>query len=190
MIDTAPLVKKSVSREPRTIARSAQNRARYLVAEYLHDWGLRDPDIIAGESRRIVEQAERLLQEQAGDAPERDLGAMAIRITMDEVEAAIARMAATSPAPAGGVPTNNSILPRLAPVLLEFPEAIRHRDRSPARLLQVLERSLSPICPCSHHREMRAQPRTKLWRVLRKGYWRTCQRRLQEWTRRLMELGK
>jgi hypothetical protein len=169
----------------------SRNLARYLVAEYLHDWGLRDPDVIASESRRIVDQAELLILENAGESREQKLAAMAIELTMDEVEAAIARMATTSlTAAVDGVPTNNSIVPRMARVLLEFPEAIRHRDRPPARLLQVLERAVAPIIPYSNHREMRPTMRTRLWRVLRRGYWHQFKRRLNTWAHRVWESGK
>jgi hypothetical protein len=190
MIDTA-LLKKSPGREPRSSVKTSRDLARYLVAEYLHDWGLRDPDVIAAESRRIVEQAELLMLENVGEAQDQKLAAIAIELTMDEVEAAIVRMATTSMAATlDGVPTNNSIVPRMARVLLEFPEAIRHRDRPPARLLQVLERSVAPIIPYSNHREMRPTMRTRLWRVLRRGYWHQFKRRLNAWTRRVLESSK
>jgi hypothetical protein len=186
MIDTV-LLKKSPAREARSGITSSRDLARYLVAEYLHDWGLRDPDVIAVESRRIVEQAESLTIDVAGEDLERELCATAIRITMDEVEASIARMAATTGrSRITGAPTNNSIVPRMARVLLAFPDAIRHRDRPPARLLQMLERSVAPIIPCAHRREMRPQPRTRLWKILRAGYWHQLKRRFHGWTRRLL----
>lgn len=186
MIDTASLKEASAFRGSAALT-LMRDRARYLVAEYLHDWGLRDPDVIASESRRIVEQAEGLTITLAGDDFERELRLTAIEIAVDEVEAAIARMATPKPGELSGVPTNNSIVPRLGEVLLEFPDAIRHRDRPAARLLNVLERSVSPIIPCSNHREMRPQPRTRLLKLLRKGYWHRFKRRLNTLARRTRE---
>ncbi|SFH85105.1 hypothetical protein [Planctomicrobium piriforme] len=181
MIDAVTL-KKSFVRESRSAVTTGKDLARYLVAEYLHDWGLRDPDIVAAESRRIVEQAEALTMTGAGEVSEHELCAAAIHITMEEVEASIARMAATSIRDQlAGSPTSNSIVPRMARVLLEFPDAIRHRDRPPARLLQVLERSVAPIIPRCHPREMRPQPSTRLWSVLRRSYWLELCGSFQSW---------
>ncbi|WP_437205316.1 hypothetical protein [Planctomicrobium sp. SH664] len=179
MIDTAP-VKKFHYRELRT-RMSPQDVARYLVAEYLHDWGIRDAEITAAESRRIVEEAEHLTLDVAGDALQRELCETAIRLAMEEVEGAIARMAVSPSRTRISAPTNDSILPRMASVLLEFPDAIRHRDRPPAHLLAVLEQSVSPIVPFPNRREMRAQPRTRLWPMLRRGYWHRVLRRIQAW---------
>jgi len=182
MID-AVIVKKAPTREiPRTTSGAGKDLARYLVAEYLRDWGLLDPDIIADESRRIVEQAEALAMPDNGELSERELCAAAIHIVMEEVEATIACMASsTSHAQST---TSNSIVPRMARLLLEFPDAIRHRDRPPARLLQVLERSVAPIIPRCDLREMRPQPSTRLWCVLRGSYWSEAFAEISAWFRR------
>ncbi len=184
MIDTMP-VRKSSHREPRASTTSGRDQARYLVAEYLHDWGLRDPDIIADESRRIVDHAETLIRSVtpvSAEILDRDLATRSLEIAMEEVESSIAAMAASSiREPLLGIPTSNSIVPRMAGVLLEFPDAIRHRDRPPARLLQVLERSVAPIIPRSHHREMPAQPSTRLCSLFRGCYWLELYGRFQTW---------
>jgi len=181
MIDTLPMTPVP----PREISPELEarlNLARYLVADYLHDWGLRDPEVVAQESRRIVEQAELQLAESPRS--DLDLNAIAIEITQAEVESSIARMAATSrPHVRKRSATNNSIVPRMGRVLLEFPDAIRHRDRPPARLLQVLETSVNPIVPCSNPCDMLPQPRTRLWKVLRKGYWYRVQRTIWKLSR-------
>lgn len=186
MIDTIPIPKSPLG-ESQPEFDTRLNQARCLVAEYLHDWGLRDPEVIALESRRIVEQADL----QLGDAGRNQakLCALAVEITQAEVEASIARMAASSrPLARKRIATNNSIVPRMGRVLLEFPDAIRHRDRPPARLLQVLETSVNPIVPCSKRCDMLPQPRTRLWKLLRKGYWFRVQRRLKKLTRRCVGL--
>lgn len=186
MIDLS-VVKKSGSRHARP-ATSARDIARCLVAEYLHDWGLLDPEIVAAESRRIVEQAESLCADVPVLRLEQELCSTAIRITSEEVEASIQRMA-NSPfrSRLHRLPVNGSIVPRMASVLMEFPDAIRHRDRPPARLLGVLERSVAPIVPQPKRREMLPQPRTRLWKILRKGYWRQVSRRVRRWASRRAE---
>jgi len=183
MIDTVPVIPSGMPEFVRPEVDARLKQARYLVAEYLHDWGLRDPEVIAQESRRIVEQAELQLAESVKLGL--DLDAVAIEITQAEVEASIARMAASSGVPhRKRIATNNSIVPRMGRVLLEFPDAIRHRDRPPSRLLQMLEKSVNPIVPRSHRCDMLPQPRTRLWKLLRKGYWVCVQRFLKKLTRR------
>lgn len=179
LVQARPLV-----RESRPRVASVHDLARYLVAEYLMDWGLRDPDVTAAESRRIVEEAARLTLDVEAVNLERELCETAIRLTMEEVEAAIAGMATSSSRNRlPGAPTSNSIVPRIASVFLEFPDAIRHRDRPPAQLLAVLERSISPIVPEAQPRAMRPQPSTRLCCVLRRGYWRCVSRRVSSWWR-------
>jgi len=187
MIDTippSPAIPVEIPDTERPVHASHQT-ARYLVAEYLHDWGLRDPEVIAAESRRIVEQAAHQFAESPH--PGADLVAIAIEFTQAEVESSIARMASSSPAPVRHrVATNNSIVPRMGRVLLEFPDAIRHRDRPPARLLQVLENSVNPIVPHCNRCDMLPQPRTRLWKILRKGYWYRVQRTLKNVTQQMV----
>lgn len=186
MIDTVPVISPSLP-EARPEVDARVKQARYLVAEYLHDWGLRDPEVIAQESRRIVEEAELRIAESV--RPDLELSSVAIEMTQREVEASIARMAASSQAPVRQrKATNNSIVPRLGPVLLEFPDAIRHRDRPPSRLLQMLERSVNPIVPCSSPCEMRPQPRTRLLKLLRRAYWVRVRRLARKLTRRYVGL--
>lgn len=182
MINTTPKPQTAVPpRKSRPSWETTRDRARMLVAEYLRDWGLKNPDVIAAESRRIVEQAEDLFVEGALPGHGRaDLCQAAIRLANEEVEAAIASMANSCPRIQGrGSRTNGSIVPRLDSVLLEFPDAIRHRDRPPARLLSILERTVTPIIPECTYREMRPQPRTRLWCVLRRGYWHRVGKRLR-----------
>ncbi|WP_437229992.1 hypothetical protein SH661x_001726 [Planctomicrobium sp. SH661] len=186
MIDTVQIKRTSLP-EPKPEHNPRLDQARFLVAEYLHDWGLRDPEVVAQESRRIVEQAELRIAESAKVGM--DLCTVAIEITQDEVESSIARMAASTPPMARKrSATNNSIVPRMGRVLLQFPDAIRHRDRPPARLLQVLEISVNPIIPCPTRCDMLPQPRTRLWKWLRKAYWVRVQRRLKKWTGRCVGL--
>jgi len=185
MIDTVPIspvIPDESSPSERPI-NPAHQKARYLVAEYLHDWGLRDPEVIAEESRRIVEQAAHQFAESA--RPDADLIAIAIELTQAEVESSIARMASSSSPSRNRIATNNSIVPRMGRVLLEFPTAIRHRDRPPARLLQMLEHSINPIIPQCSRCDMHPQPRTRLWKLLRKGYWYRVQRTLKSLTQQI-----
>ncbi|HWL08637.1 MAG TPA: hypothetical protein VNQ76_09540 [Planctomicrobium sp.] len=188
MIDTVP-VKKAGHREPLPATKltlpsshPGSVQARYLVAEYLRDWGLRDPDVIAVESRRIVEQAEVVTQQKYGTISLRHLCATAILLTMNEVEEAIAGMAASSSRSLTHEGKNNrSVVPHVARLLQEFPDAIRHRDRPPARLLQVLEQSVAPIIPHPQHREMLAQPSTRLCSLFRGCFWMELCGRFQGW---------
>jgi len=188
MINMVP-AKKTSTREPRVAtSTSTANaslgsvQARYLVAEYLRDWGLRDPDIIAAESRRIVDQAATETLERHGTIVPRTLCATAIHLTMAEVEAAIASMAASSCRPGrNGLPANHAVVPHIARLLMEFPDAIQHRDRPPAKLLQVLESSVTSIVPHPYPREMLAQPSTRLCSLFRVRFWAELCGRFRTW---------
>jgi hypothetical protein len=151
--------------------RPAHVEARCVVSEYLHDWGLHDPVLLAAESKRIVEQAVAILSASGTAFTEQELCAKAVRLTVDEIEAWIRALASNSKRSPDNAYTFQGPI--------DSTDLARHRNRLPAKMLLALEQSVSPVVPTTSWRDMRAQPRTRLWRVLRKGYWRKAQRRLQ-----------
>jgi hypothetical protein len=188
MIDTItpPLNPTSTSRINQIRIRKSNNRspydvARSVVAEYLHDWGLTDPEVIATESRRIVYQAsagnpksiaENPLFEVNPDDLEQRLCESAIRLTISEVEASINRLEPHANSQQRiELPSEEFLMSRMASLLLDIPQEMDTRDRQPRRLLVKLEECLAPVVPHVQQREMQPQPRTKLWKILRKGYW-------------------
>lgn len=147
----------------------AVEQARCVVAEYLRDWGLRDPELVALETRRIVRRADNHLARDGGEPTAQALSETAIRLTIEEIETWISQMASQSRRRNNGHPNGHGSMGESA---FHSPDLTHHRNRLPARLLFILEQSVSPVVPSTRRREMRPQPRTRLWKVLRRGYWR------------------
>lgn len=149
------------------------DQARCVVAEYLRDWGLRDPELVALESRRIVNRAASYLSRTSHQIRERPLCETAVRLAVDEIEAWIAQLASG----VRGSCLDAKVTTRLPhEVAVHSPDLLRHRNRLPARMLLVLEQSVSPVIPSTRPQQMQPQPRTRLWKILRKGYWRPTRR--------------
>ncbi|WP_437185601.1 hypothetical protein SH668x_002712 [Planctomicrobium sp. SH668] len=161
-------------------------RARCLVAEYLRDWGMRDPDVVAAESLRIVNEAEGRLHDL--HAPITQFAMIAIEMAQVEVESCISKYT-SSPhsAPKSRSATRDSIVPQLSNLLLKYPEAICPNVSQHSEQMQtVVENSINPIIPRVNHRAMRPQPRTRLFKIFRKGYWVHVHRRVTHVTLGLM----
>ncbi len=141
-------------------------RTRTAVAEYLRDLGLGDPDVIAQESLRIVDQAlfETTSSEEIDSAV---LCERAIRLTVRQLEKLLRLVARQSGS--GEEPERlGSVVAARLPVLLDqFPEAIG-KDKLPEELASSLQDQLSPVVPPAKPRSMGRQGLVLVPRVVKR----------------------
>jgi hypothetical protein len=135
--------------------RKALSQAKSLVADYLRDLGLRDPDLIAKESQRIVEMA---LAGVLGtkDLDREMLNETAIRITVNELESFLGCMAshtncAETPDRLGCV-----MAARLPMLLREYPQELQPHAL-PAEWVESLQQGLAPVIPTPRPSRMKRQ---------------------------------
>jgi len=159
-------------RAPRRTPRDA---ARCIVGEYLRDWGLRDPDVIAGRSREIVEQAERYLEV----APESllTLSEASLSIAVDLISAAVVVK------PEAGDTTSlvpqASVVAEVSHLLDDYPQiAQTSSDKMDEEAAEILAHIARPIVPQSKRSEMPAQPGTRVWRVVSPAYYQGLVKRI------------
>lgn len=161
---------------------SPQATAKRLVADYLRDWGLRDPELVAAESKRIVEATlgEFPLYDDMTDGERDAFCQAAIRRTVAEIESWSATIArGITPRAAGRFALGGTLSPGLSELLDAFPEAVVRRDHPTARALADLEQAILPVVPKPHVREMGAAVRTRPVKFFRAVYWRAVFRNLQ-----------
>lgn len=166
----------------RAMRHSPQATAKRLVADYLRDWGLRDPELVAAESKRIVEATlgEFPLYDDMTDAERDAFCQAAIRRTVAEIESWSATIArGITPRAAGRFALGGTLSPALSELLDAFPEAVVRRDHPTARALADLEQAILPVVPKPHVREMGAALRTRPVKIFRAVYWRAMFRNLQ-----------
>ena len=162
----------SAERAPRRTPRDA---ARCIVGEYLRDWGLRDPDVIAARSREIVEQAEKFL----AVAPESTLtlSEAALGIAVDLISAAI--VVKPDPADTSVLVPQASVVAEVSHLLDEYPCLVQGDssaiDHEAVGALAVLAK---PIVPRAKRSEMPAQPGTRVWRLVSPAYYQGLARRI------------
>lgn len=159
-------------RAPRRTPRDA---ARCIVGEYLRDWGLRDPDVIAARSREIVEQAERFL----AVAPESTLtlSEAALGISVDLIAAAI--VVKPEPGDTGTLIPQACVIAEVSHVLDEYPQlAGGSSSEFDAEANGALATLASPIVPLSKRSEMPAQPGTRVWRAVSPAYYQGLVKRI------------
>lgn len=166
----------------RAMRHSPQATAKRLVADYLRDWGLRDPELVAAESKRIVESTldEFPLYDDMTDGERDAFCQAAIRRTVAEIESWSATIArGITPRAAGRFALGGTLSPGLSELLDAFPEAVVRRDHPTARALADLEQAILPVVPKPHVREMGAALRTRPVKFFRAVYWRALFRGLQ-----------
>lgn len=166
----------------RPMRHSPQATAKRLVADYLRDWGLRDPELVAAESKRIVEATlgEFPLYDDMTDAERDTFCQAAIRRTVAEIESWSATIArGITPRAAGRFALGGTLSPGLSELLDAFPEAVVRRDHPTARALADLEQAILPVVPRPNVREMGVALRTRPVRIFRAGYWRAVFRSAQ-----------
>lgn len=161
----------SAERAPRRTPRDA---ARCIVGEYLRDWGIRDPDVIAVQSREIVEQALITLGEQPDGSI--TLAEAALGIAVDRIISAVVVKPQST--------LNDALLPQacvvseIRQILEEFPHlaglSADHTDDA----VGALATAAAPIVPQSKRSEMPAQPGTRVWRLVSPAYYQGVVKKL------------
>jgi hypothetical protein len=161
----------SAERAPRRTPRDA---ARCIVGEYLRDWGLRDPDVIAARSREIVEQAETFLSV----APESalTLSEAALGIAVDLITAAI--VVKPEPGDSGSLVPQASVVSGVCQILDEYPSLVRGAGEIDLEAAGALATAAAPIVPQSKRSEMPAQPGTRVFRLVSPAYYQGLVKRL------------
>jgi hypothetical protein len=159
-------------RAPRRTPRDA---ARCTVGEYLRDWGLRDPDVIAARSHEIVEQAEKFLEV----APESTLTLTesSLGIAVDLIAAAlVVRPDANN---TGSLVPQACVVAEVSHILDEYPclarGSVGDLDHEAA---SVLATAAAPIVPQAKRSEMPAQPGTRVWPLVSPAYYQGLVKRL------------
>lgn len=133
-----------------------QAKARCVVAEYLRDLGLRDPDVIALESQRIVTQALQEVRPDQYAVDESLLCEKAILLTVKQLERWLEVLATQSGRPDPSPRLGSVIAARLPDLLSRFPQAL-HGGEMPAELVHSLQDGLTPVVPPPRPRGMRRQ---------------------------------
>jgi len=152
-------------RAPRRTPRDA---ARCIVGEYLRDWGLRDPDAIAAQSREIVDQAMMMIGEKPAESV--SLAETALGIAVDRIAAAVVVKPET--ATAGGLIPQACVVAEVSHILDEFPHLATDGAAG------AMANASSPIVPQLKRSEMPAQPGTRLLRLLSPAYYQSIVRRM------------
>ncbi len=161
-------VSAPAERAPR---RSPRDAARCIVGEYLRDWGLRDPDVIATRARDIVDQAEKLIAAQPDSTL--TLSEAALSITVDLIAAAIV---VKPEAGETGLVPQACVVAEVSEILDAYPCLVQG-DRDPAAS-DLLSTAARPIVPQAKRSEMPAQPGTRVWRVVSPAYYQGLARRI------------
>ena len=177
----APTVGRRPAADVRPSRRSPRSVAMRLVADYLRDWGLRDPELVAAETRRLIEQAEAESEfadislealDGANDAICRRFYETAIRITVAQVEAWVTGLAA-APTLVDRADGHDrcAVVPRLPELLSEYPEAIMGRPAPREGAIVDLGRAVQAVVPPALHRRMRGAPPVRNVWVFRGETW-------------------
>ena len=187
---TPPSLARVTRSGRQTIGRSPRCVAGRLVADYLRDWGLRDPELLAAESRRLIELTESDFDSADLDRPNESLCQRfcqaAIDRTITQVASWTASIAMEPPCQATDAQAASRIVARLPDMLDEFPEAVVRQEGFPARAASLLKRSVQPVVPTPIVRPMALAPRTRTVRFLRPLYWRQTLRLARGYSVRLL----
>ena len=172
---TASAMNASSASAERAPRRTPRDAARCIVGEYLRDWGLRDPDVIAARSREIVEQAEKFL----AVAPESTLTLTdaALGIAVDLI--AVAVVVKPEPGDTGSLVPQASVVSEVSQILDEYPCLVRGSagaiDQEAAGALAT---AASPIVPQAKRSEMPAKPGNRVWPLVSPAYYQGLVKRL------------
>lgn len=172
---TASAMTSSSASAERAPRRTPRDAARCIVGEYLRDWGLRDPDVIAARSREIVEQAERFLAvapESTLTLPEASLG-----IAVDLITAAV--VVKPDPKDTGSLVPHACVVEEVSHLLDEYPSLVRgSAGEIDLEAAGALATAASPIVPQAKRGEMPAQPGTRVWPLVSPAYYQGLVKRL------------
>lgn len=126
--------------------------ARWAVAEYLRDVGLRDPELIATESQRMVARTQRALAFR-DTVNEPSLSEAAIQLTVKQLDRWLLALAADSCDPGEPRQLGSVVGARLPDLLSRYPEAWK-QPRPSAELVESMRGDLIPVVPQPRPRSM------------------------------------
>jgi len=171
---TASELSPSSASTERAQRRTPRDAARCTVGEYLRDWGLRDPDVIAARSREIVEQAEKFLQV----APESTLtlAEASLGIAVDLITAAV--VVKPDAKDTGSLVPQASVVSEVSHIFDEYPSLVRGGGEFDQEAVGALATAAAPIVPQAKRSEMPAQPGTRVWPLVSPAYYQALVKRL------------
>lgn len=146
------------------------SQAKSLVADYLRDLGLTDPDVIARQSQQIIERA----VSESSEADKLDPAHFcetAIRLTVKELENLLALLASRSDCAETPERLGCVVAAQLPLLLKQFPQAMC-REELPAELVASLRQALKPVVPTPRPRSMRRQVLVLLPSFVKRAYTR------------------
>jgi hypothetical protein len=151
---------------------SIEARAERVLAEYLRQWGLRDPTTIAAHCRRWVRQA----VERAGSQSEQQPAVIyqaAVAAAVAEIDGWLDHLAMLASSNRDEAHARRGLLAMEVQTLIDkYPAALLSHDSLPAPLVQQLRRAAHSAMPAAHLMPMRAQPLGRWARPLGWRWWR------------------
>lgn len=128
--------------------------ARDTVAQYLRDVGLTDPDLIAEESRVIVDEAQRTEAASCAEA-ETSLSAVAVRLCVERLDQWLLALSARSGVAEQAGPLGSVVGARLPNLLGRYPHALKQGPLP--EFVDGAQQEFTPVVPQPQPRSMRRQ---------------------------------
>jgi hypothetical protein len=162
---------------PASSTQHGQGRAERVLGEYLRQWGLRDPFVIAAFCQAWV----RRVTESQGSGPGSDLARATLEAAAHDVDAwldHLARLVAADPTEAAA--RRGPLAMEVAAVIDHYPQAFLEYDSLPEPLLQHLREAARPVVPAAAEpTRMQGPPLGKLPPLLQPKHWRRFFSRLK-----------
>ena len=171
-VDRPPLEKQE---RPAATGLCTEARAERLLAEYLRQWGLRDPSAIATQCRRWVRRATGRADDlQAPSSSRGDLAEAALADAMRDMDRWLDHLALlVSPVPTEAAARRGLLAMALPTVIDRYPQALLQYESLPASFVQQLREAARPVVPVATQlRRMQGPPLGELPPLLQPRHWR------------------
>jgi hypothetical protein len=157
--------------------RRVEARAERVLAEYLRQWGLRDPFAIAAHCREWVR---RVTERQAVDGTEEHLARAALGEAVGDLDRWLDHLALlVSPDPAEAAALRGLLAMAIPAVIDEYPQSFLQYESLPEPLLQHLRAAARPVVPLpAQPTRMDGPPLGELHPLLQPQQWRRLVARL------------
>jgi hypothetical protein len=150
---------------------SLEARAERVLAEYLRQWGLRDPQTIATLCRRWVRQAVERTGSLSKQQPSTIYQA-AVQAAITEIDQWLDHLSMRVSTNRDDAQASRGLLAVEVQTLIDkYPQLLLQYDGLPAGLLQHLGRTSRSAVPAAHPVPMRAQPLGQLASPLTWQWW-------------------
>jgi len=147
-------------------------RAERVLAEYLRQWGLRDPTTIATHCRRWVREAVERVGSQPGGQPVAICRA-AVEAAISEIDEWLDHLSALAAVNGDDARARRGLLAIEVQTMIDkYPEALLNYDALPAPLMKHIRRASHSAVPAIHATRMRAQPLGQLASPLTWRWWK------------------